>query len=63
MPKYLQYSFDFEIIFTIGITFEFLASIIAGYLIILYSKDEKSNLRTDPITGMDVPSLIFVYNQ
>ena len=35
---------------------------IAGHLIILYSRDAKSNLRADPITGMQVPSLIFVYN-
>ena len=35
---------------------------IAGYLILEYSKDDRSNLRKDPITEMDVPSLIFVYN-
>ena len=52
-----------EILFTIAFFTETLASLIAGYLIIQYSRNEKSNLREDPVTGMEVPSLIFVFNQ
>ena len=41
---------------------ETVASIIAGYLMVSYARNEKSKLRQDPITGLKVPSLIFVYN-
>ena len=41
---------------------ETVASLIAGYLMVKYSRNEKSNLREDPVTGMEVPSLIFVFN-
>ena len=41
---------------------ELAASLIAGHLIVCYAKNEKSNLTKDPVTGMEVPSLIFVFN-
>ena len=59
---YLKDSFNFEISFAVVIFFEFLLSIIAGHLIIRYSQDKKSNLKVDPLTGMNVPSLIFAFN-
>ena len=43
--------------------FEFICSIIIGHLIIAYSKDKKAGLYIDPITNLEVPSLVFVYNQ
>ena len=42
--------------------FDSISTLIAGHVIVLYSRDAKSNLRVDPLTGMKVPSLIFVYN-
>ena len=62
MDQYLKSSARFEIIFAIGAILEILTSMFAGKLIILYSEDPKSNLLLDPITGLSVPSLIFVYN-
>ena len=46
---YLNRSFVFELCFTITCMFEFACSIIKGYLIIAYSKDNKANLYIDPI--------------
>ena len=63
IDKYLKASTRFEIIFAVGAILEVITSLIAGKLIILYSEDPKSNLHLDPITGLSVPSLIFVYNQ
>ena len=62
MDEYLKSSARFEYIFAMGSTLEIFASMFAGKLIILYSEDPKSNLLLDPITGLSVPSLIFVYN-
>ena len=46
-----------------GFCFEFVGSMIAGYLIMVYSKEtDEIDLRLDPITGIKVPSLIFVHN-
>ena len=46
-----------------GFCFEFVGSIIAGFLIMIYSKEtEETNLRLDPLTGINVPPLIFVHN-
>ena len=63
MDQYLKSSARFEIFFALVVIFEVITSIIAGKLIISYSEDAKSNLRVDPITGLTVPSLVFVYNQ
>ena len=60
---YLHRSFTFELCFTFAYMFEFACSIIMGYLIIAYSKDNKANLYIDPITNLEVPSLVFAYNQ
>ena len=61
--EYLNLSFIFEIMCTTTYCFEFICSIIIGYLIIAYSKDKKAGLYIDPITNLKVPSLVFVYNQ
>ena len=59
---YLQDSYRFEISFGLAYLFDSISTLIAGHVIVLYSRDSKSNLRVDPLTGMQVPSLIFVYN-
>ena len=60
--RYLHKSFVFELTFGIAFIFETLTSLIAGHLILLYSRDSKSDIKQDPITGMEVPSLIFVFS-
>ena len=61
--EYLKRSiYDCAFFLTAFVT-ETVASLIAGYLMVKYSRNEKSNLREDPVTGMEVPSLIFVFNQ
>ena len=59
---YLQDSYRFEISFGAAYLFDSISTLIAGHVIISYSRDAKSNMRVDPITGLQVPSLIFVYN-
>ena len=63
VERYLDRTFIFELFFTLAYIFEFICSIIMGYLIIAYSKDNKANLYIDPITNLEVPSLVFAYNQ
>lgn len=63
VERYLNRVFIFELFFTLAYVFEFIVSIIMGYLIIEYSKDNKANLYIDPITNLEVPSLVFAYNQ
>ena len=60
--RYLHKSFVFELTFGIAFIFETVTSLIAGHLILLYSRDSKSDIKQDPITGMEVPSLIFVFS-
>ena len=63
MQEYLKAYFASEIVHSIGFCFEFITSIIAGHLIMLYSREPDDNsLRLDPISGIKVPSLIFVHN-
>ena len=63
MPGYLETYFFCEITHAVEFCFEFVGSIIAGCLIMIYSKEtEETNLRLDPLTGINVPPLIFVHN-
>lgn len=60
---YLQRSAAFEIVFALGFFFDFICSVIIGYLIIIYSQEQKAGLYIDPITNLEVPSLVYVFNQ
>ena len=63
VPSYLTVSFAFELSFAIGYFFESLTCFIAGHLIVLYSENERATLRKDPITHLEVSSLVFAFNQ
>ena len=53
VPGYLETYFFCEITHAVEFCFEFVGSIIAGCLIMIYSKEtEETNLRLDPLTGI-----------
>ena len=49
--NYLRRSEHFEIVFGVAFIFETMTSMIAGYLIILYSRNKNVDIHEDPITG------------
>ena len=63
VEEYLKTSFIFELTFSFAFIVESVTCLIAGYLILKYSENVRSNFRKDPITGLEVPSLVFVFNQ
>ena len=62
---FLKLNTAFLVSFGVAYLFEFMTNMVAGYLILNYSGEATSRRdpTVDPVTGLEVPSLVFVYNQ
>ena len=62
VANYLKVSFAFDLSCAVNYLFESVTCFIAGHFIVLYSENERAT-RKDPITHLEVSSLVFAFNQ